>query len=137
MKIDIRLILETAVRQFVPWLGAVLLVTWAGFPGVVCITPMAWLMALQIGNVCTSKSKSATSSNRLFEAALAGGLLGLLQGILFMVVIPAMGSIRPEEEANMGLLTSIMLTAGIIAGALLSLFTAFLNEQRKKQKQLR
>lgn len=133
VNLDVRLILETAIRQFVPWLGGVLLVTWAGYPGVVCVTPMAWLIALQVGNVCATKSKSTISSNRLFEAALAGGLLGLLQGILFMVVVPAMGSIRPEEEANMGALTTIMVVAGVFIGAALSFFTAFLNEQRKKR----
>jgi hypothetical protein len=133
VNLDVRLILETAIRQFVPWLGGVLLVTWAGYPGVVCVTPMAWLIALQVGNVCATKSKSTISSNRLFEAALAGGLLGLLQGILFMVVVPAMGSIRPEEEANMGALTAIMVVAGVFIGAALSFFTAFLNEQRKKR----
>jgi hypothetical protein len=132
-KIDVRLILEAAIRQFVPWLGVVLLVTWAGYPGVVCITPMAWLIALQVGNVCAAKSKSTMSSNRLFEAALAGGLLGLLQGILFMVVVPAMGPIRPEEEANMGSLTVVMVVVGVFIGAVLSFFTAFLNEQRKKR----
>lgn len=134
--LDVHLVLETAIRLFVPWLGAVLLVMWAGYPGVVCVTPLAWLMALQAGNICVVTSNSVKSSTRLFEAALAGGLLGLLQGILFMIVVPAMGSVRPEEEANMGLLTLIMLVAGVLAGALLSLFTAFLNEQRKKQIQL-
>lgn len=130
VNLDFRLILETAFRQFVPWLGGVLLVTWAGYPGVVCITPMAWLIALQVGNVCATKSKSSMSSNRLFEAALAGGLLGLLQGILF---VPAMGAIRPDEEANMGALTVIMVVVGVFMGAVLSFFTAFLNEQRKKR----
>ena len=133
INLDVRLVLETVIRQFIPWLGAVLLVTWAGYPGVVCVTPMAWLMALQAGNICAAKSKSVTSSNRLFEAALAGGFLGLLQGILFMVVVPAMGSIRPEEVANMGVITGVMVVMGIFAGAILSLFTAFLNEQRKKR----
>lgn len=131
--LDVRLIFETAIRQFVPWLGAVLLVTWAGYPGVVCVTPMAWLIALQVGNVCAAKSKSTMSSNRLFEAALAGGLLGLLQGILFLAVVPAMGPIRPDEETNMGVITVVMIVIGVFAGAILSLFTAFLNEQRKKR----
>lgn len=134
-KLDVRLILETAIRQFIPWLGVVLLVAWAGYPGVVCVTPMAWLIALQVGNVCAARSKSEKSSSRLWEAALAGSLLGLLQGILFMVVVPAMGAVRPEEEANLGLVTAIMLGMGVFAGAMLSLFTAFLSEQRKRQTQ--
>lgn len=133
MKLDVRLILDTVIRQFAPWLGAVLLVTWAGYPGVVCVTPLAWLIALQVGNICAARSKSISSSTRLVEAGLAGGLFGLLQGILFVVVIPAMGTARPEEEANMGMITVFMLVAGVIASAIFSLITAFLGEQRKRQ----
>ncbi len=69
---DRRISFEVALRQFVPWLAMVLLVTFAGYPGVVCVTPMAWLIALRVGNLCVWGSKSSRSSSRLIEAALAG-----------------------------------------------------------------
>ncbi len=72
--IDFRNVIEIPLRQFAPWLIMVLLVTWAGYPGVVCVTPMAWLIALRVGNICFARSKSETSARCLLESALAGGL---------------------------------------------------------------
>ena len=73
--LDVRVIIETALRQFVPWLAMVALVSLAGYPGVICVTPMAWSIALRVGNLCVAHSTSQNSSQRLWEAALAGGLL--------------------------------------------------------------
>ena len=132
-KLDIRNIVETPLRQFVPWLAMVLLVTWAGYPGVVCVTPMAWLLALRVGNICVTRSRSEASSRRLLEAALAGGFLGFLQGVLFTIIIPLMGPIQANEWTKTIVLVLILLIVGVLAGAGLSFFTAFLNEQRKNR----
>ncbi len=132
-RLDLRVIFETPLRQFAPWLVSVLIVTWAGYPGVVCITPVAWVIALRVGIMCVTRSISEESSRRLLEAALAGALFGLLQGILFMVIVPFMGPIKPSEEANAILLTLILIVGGIFAGAGLSLFTAFLTEGRRNR----
>jgi ABC-type proline/glycine betaine transport system permease subunit len=127
--LDLRVILETPLRQFVLWLGMVLLISLAGYPGVVCVTPMAWLIALRVGNLCVLRSRSETSSQRLLEAALAGGVLGLLEGILFLVVIPFAGPIQADERTQTIILTLLMIVFGILAGAALSSFTAFLQER--------
>ena len=132
-RIDFRLIIETPVRQFAPWLAMVLIVSFAGYPGVVCVTPMAWLLALRVGNICTARSRSQESSQRLWEAALAGGFLGFLQGSLFLVILPFMGPIQSNEVPKTIVIILIMLVVGIVAGAALSFFTAFLNEQRRNQ----
>lgn len=131
-RLDLRTIIEIPLRQFVPWLAIVLLATWAGYPGVVCITPMAWLLALRVGMICVRRSKSEQSAQRLLEAAFAGGFLGLLQGILFTVIIPFMGPIETNERTNMLVLTLILLIAGVFAGAGLSFFTAYLIERRRQ-----
>jgi hypothetical protein len=133
-KLDLRTVIETPIRQFIPWLASVVLVTLAGYPGVVCVTPMAWLIALRVGNVCTARSRSETSTNRLIEAALAGGIIGFLQGVLFIVIVPLMGPIQADEQANTVILSLLMLGIGTAAGAGLSFFTAFLNEQRRKRE---
>jgi hypothetical protein len=130
-KLDFRTILEVPLRQFVPWLAMVVLVWLAGYPGVVCVTPMAWLIALRVGNICVARSRSERSSQRLWEAAFAGGILGLLQGILFLIVIPFLGPIQADEWTQTILLTLIMMIVGIFAGAALSFFTAYLNERRR------
>jgi ABC-type Fe3+-siderophore transport system permease subunit len=110
----------------------VLLVTWAGYPGVVCVTPMAWLIALRVGNLCVARSKSEQSSRRLTEAALAGGVLGFLQGLLFAGIISFLEPINADEQTRTIILTLIMIAVGVLAGAGLSFFTAYLNEQRRK-----
>jgi len=109
----------------------VLLVSLAGYPGVVCVTPMAWLLALRVGNLCVARSNSRQSSQRLREATLAGGFLGFLQGMLFLVIVPFMGPYDPDEITRTIVLTLIMLVLGIVAGAGLSFFTAYLYEQRR------
>ena len=132
-RLDLRVIIETPLRQFVPWLAMVLLVTWAGYPGVVCVTPMAWLIALQVGNLCVWRSKSTLSSRRLTEAALAGGLLGFLQGLLFAGIITMLEPISEDERSKTIILTLIIIVTGILAGAVLSFVTAYLNERRRNR----
>jgi len=129
--VNIRFILEITFRQFTWWLIAVLLVSFSGYPGVVCVTPMAWLLALRAGNHVAWRSKSEGHSQRLTEAVLAGGLLGLLQGILFGIIVPFMGPIQEDEKANSIILVVVMLVMGTTAGAGLSFFTAYLNENRR------
>jgi len=125
--------IETPLRQFVPWLLMVLLVTFAGYPGVICVTPMAWLIALRVGNIVAWRSKSELSSRRLTEAALAGAFFGFLQGLLFAVIVPSMGPINANEWTKTIVLILIMTAVGIFAGAGLSFFTAYLNEQRRNR----
>jgi len=112
----------------------VLLVTVAGSPGVVCVTPMAWLIALRVGNLVALHSLSDLSSRRLTEAALAGGLLGLLQGILFGVISPFMGPIQADEWTRTIILIIGMLVVGTLIGAGLAFVTAYLIEQKRKQR---
>ena len=131
--LDFRNPIETAIRQFVPWLAVVLLVTLVGNqPGVVCVTPLAWLIALRVGNICAAHSRSAQRSQRLTEAALGGALLGLLQGLLFAVVITQMEPISADDQARSITLTLILIAAGVFIGAGLSFFTAYLSEQRRQ-----
>jgi LPS O-antigen subunit length determinant protein (WzzB/FepE family) len=132
--LDLRVVFETPLRQFAWWLVAVLLVTVAGYPGVVCVTPMAWLIALRIGNLVALRSLSDLSSQRLTEAALAGGLLGLLQGILFGAITPFMGPIQADEWTRTLILIIGMLIVGTLIGAGLAYTTAYLIEQKRKQR---
>ena len=132
--LDLRVVFETPLRQFAWWLVAVLLVTVAGYPGVVCVTPMAWLIALRIGNLVALRSLSDLSSQRLTEAALAGGLLGLLQGILFGAITPFMGPIQADEWTRTIILIFGMLIVGTLIGAGLAFITAYLIEQKRKQR---
>jgi len=134
MKLDIRNIFETPIRQFVPWLAVVLLVgIVAKQPGVVCVTPMAWLIALRVGIICVAQSRSETSTSRYLEAALAGGVLGFLQGILFAIVSAQMEPIGADDTTKAYILTIVMLAVGMFAGGVLAFITAYFTEQRRKR----
>jgi MFS family permease len=133
-RLDIRLILEHPLRQFLPWLVVVILATWAGYPGVVCITPLAWLMALRVGIVCVSRSTSQPASRRVQEAALGGAWFGFLQGLLFLVIIPRAGPVQEDERGSAIVLTLAIMVFGMIVGAGLSAFTASQIERRKQGK---
>jgi hypothetical protein len=128
--LDVRLILETPLRFFVPWLAVVLAVTWAGYPGVVCVTPLAWLMSLAVGQRCATRSSSPTATKRLLEAALAGAFFGLLQGVLFIFIAPHMGPIAASEQTSALGISLGMLCLGVPIAAGLSMFTAWLVQQR-------
>ena len=130
--LDLRIVFETPLRQFVLWLAMVVLVSLAGYPGVICVTPMAWLIALRVGNLCVARSRSQKSSQRLVEATFAGGILGLLQGILFIFVVPLLGPIQADEWMQTIILTLFMVIVGTFTGAGLSFFTAYLNERRHR-----
>lgn len=131
-KLDFRSVFLIPLKQFVWWLIMVLLATFTGYPGVVCITPLAWLIALKVGNLISIQSKSSLRNRRLIEAALAGGFLGLLQGILFTIIVPLMGPISNDELTKSFVLILIMVFAGISIGAVLSFFTAYLSENRRE-----
>jgi len=130
-KLDLRTILVIPLGQFAPWLASVLLVTWAGYPGVVCVTPVAWLMALRVGLVCVTRSSSLRPARRVQEAALGGAFFGFLQGLLFLVIVPLMGDIKPTEWTGAFVLIAFMLVGGILAGAGLAAFTASQFERRR------
>lgn len=132
--LDIRNVFETPLRQFIPWLAIVLFIAFVGKqPGVVCVTPMAWLIALRVGNVSVARSRSGNSSSRKIEAALAGAVLGFLQGLLFAIIISQLEPINSDEQTKATALTIGMVIIGIVIGAILSFITAYLNEQRRKR----
>jgi uncharacterized membrane protein YdcZ (DUF606 family) len=110
----------------------VVIVTLAGYPGVVCVTPMAWLLALRVGIVSVRNSKSDQKMRRLQEAGIAGGLFGFLQGILFLFIIPRMGQVQAYEQTSAAAIIGVMIVMGILSGAGLSWFTAYNIECRKQ-----
>jgi hypothetical protein len=130
---DASAILKSVWLPFVSWLVAVLIVAFGGRqPGVVCVTPMAWLLALWVGLRCALYTRTEKKAGRLLEAALSGGLLGLLQGVLFAAIAPLMGEIKSNEQQKAVLLTVIMLLVGTAVASLLSLAICASQESRRR-----
>lgn len=108
-------ILNASIRTFIFWGVVITLITWKGAPGVLCITPIAWLLAAWVAKLYLSRTRSHPSQ-WVKEAALAGGLFGFLQGVLFVVLGQVLMPLSPGEQANMLLIgiasTAINLAAG-------------------------
>ena len=119
--LDLRAVLSVAGALFGAWLLLVLVFTWRGQPGVVCLTPVLWLLAIVAGKGTPAYSRSTEPAARRAEAGLAGGLLGVLQGMLFTVMTQVMGETTPQERLTMALVG----VAVIFGGLLVCTVTAF------------
>ncbi len=74
------------------WVGAVTAISMFGYPGVVCITPAAWLLALPVGMRIGREIAPGADDRSITTSALAAGaMLGLFQALL----LAAMLSIAP------------------------------------------
>ncbi|HZT60102.1 MAG TPA: hypothetical protein VFA21_15955 [Pyrinomonadaceae bacterium] len=121
MGFDFGAVLKSLLPPLIAWTTVVLFVTFVGHqPGVVCVTPVAWGMACWTGMKCVRASRSAAKSSLLVEAAIAGGLLGLLQGVLFAIIAPYMGEVRPDEQQKSLILSVVIIAAGALISAGLS-----------------
>jgi len=89
-------------------------------------------MALWVGARCAANSSSATAKQRLIEAAVAGALFGLLQGILFTLVVSRMTT--TDESAKATRFVLIVIVLGTFVGAGLSVLNAWLFEHRRARQ---
>jgi hypothetical protein len=113
--------LRTLIAPLIVWGAAVFSITAAGQPGVVCVTPMAWLMALWCGGQYIRLSGGRPGS---LGPALVGAALGLGMGIIFALVSTQAMPVDPAEVSKAQTLTAIMIVGGMVVCAALSTFTA-------------
>lgn len=118
-----RLQLGLVLRAFWPpllaWLAATAVFIFINYPTLLCVTPLAWLLALYAGRVC-----GQAASGGLLEAGVAGGLLGLAQGLLFGLVTIVLAP-AGAAEAGGALLRGVGIGLGGLAGcATLALLAA-------------
>ena len=100
-------------------------------PGVVCITPMAWLLALWSGARYVMLLDGPPDRYPLLAPAAIGAALGLGQGIIFIIVIAAdMPAATPDDLARTRLLSVVMVAGGILVCAALAAFIAWLRLHR-------
>jgi hypothetical protein len=120
MRIDIKAIFLAVWLPALWWSIAVAGATLSGYPGVVCVTPLGWLLGLNVGQRCVQYSTTPGRSARIVEAAAAGVALGLFQGILFSGVLlfaTPMG-IPGENRLDALGMAAIALLVGGAGGAL-------------------
>jgi hypothetical protein len=86
LKFDLKNILTSMGIPVIFWSGAILFMLIFRLPGVISLTPLAWALAILVGRTAARKSHSGSAFAKMAEAAISGGLLGLIQGLLFMLI---------------------------------------------------
>ncbi len=117
------------------WLGLVVLASLAGYPGIIFATPAAWLLALLVGRTTVIRSRSERLRLRLLEALLAGSILGLLQGVAFLVINPLFidaSSVEGETARTWGVV--ILVVGTVLGGLLASVMGARIDRLRRARK---
>ncbi len=79
--LSLGLVLRALWPPLLVWVAATVVFVAIDYPALLCVTPLAWLLALYAGRVC-----GQAPGGRWVEAGVAGGLLGLAQGLLFGLV---------------------------------------------------
>ncbi len=112
------------------WLLLVAFATIDGYPGAVCVTPVVWLTAANVGQRCVIISRSPRPLWPLAEASLGGVLLGLWQGMVMMGVGLWGGGI-PEMDRTSVVLASVAIgVLGAIVCGLLALGVGAFQQRR-------
>ena len=109
------------------WVG----LAWAGgYPGVVCMTPLAWLLALWSGKHYAALTAGWPLRWPLLAPALLGAAMGLAMGVMVLVV--GWLGMPPGEDDVAQTATFLMLMAvpGVLACSALSVLTAWLTRRR-------
>ena len=88
--------LRSLLTPTMVWCLAVILATLDNQPGVVCITPVAWLLALWSGGHYVRLCEGRTGRFPLLGPALLGASLGLAMGIIFTIV----GMVQEHKELD-------------------------------------
>ncbi len=113
--------LRTLIASLIVWGVVVFIITTAGQPGVVCMTPLAWLLALWCGGQYIRLSDGQPDR---MGPLLLGAVLGLGLGLVFALVSTQTMPVDPSEVGKSQTLIAIMIVGGIVVCAALSTFTA-------------
>lgn len=126
--LQLSIFLRTLSWPLALWGAAVAVVIIAGQPGVVCMTPMAWLLSLLCGRQYIILAGSRRGRSPLLGPALTGAVLGLCMSILFIVVTSF--GLGPGEAGNALILDAIISVAGILVCTGLSTIMGWLTLNR-------
>lgn len=104
------------------WGGTVAFLVYQGQPGVICMTPLAWLLALPAGMNYIAYSQGRPGRHPFLAGAILGATLGLIFGLIAWGVGLTMMPSGPEETGKLSVtqIGLIFTGGGMLLGALLS-----------------
>jgi small-conductance mechanosensitive channel len=118
--LDVPAILAVPGMLFAPWLLLILLLIRDQQPGVICFTPFFWLLGPVIGLGLPQFSRSQTRRALRREAFLAGGLLGFLFGVTYLIGALTVFEPGPATRSFALLSGAGLLVFGMVSCALLA-----------------
>lgn len=130
--IDPSALLNAVLPPGIFWGALVILASVGGYPGAACLTPLAWLLALWAGMRYASAPRSIAGRWPAAGPALAGVLLGLWLGALFIAANAQMmaAETAPEEIRRGWGFAALMAGASVLGCGVLSVFGAVLIYRR-------
>lgn len=131
--LNIRAMLVATFRLVVIWGTAVAIVVIGGFPGVVCVTPMAWLLVLPAARNYVIRYGNPQTPRSVLEITIVGAAAGLLYGMIFLLVANRLMDTRPEELGDIVLLSMIMIGAGVVVCAALAFVMATITHRQLRR----
>lgn len=131
-QLDWRAVFVSVRQPAFYWVLAVVFVTLMGYPGIACMTPVAWLLALIVGKRCLDESRSDGAAIRLWEAGLAGGLLGAIQGIAFIASAVSSPGLQPDERGTVVWISIGVTVIGLWVTVLLAAVMALLVMRQRR-----
>jgi hypothetical protein len=122
----------TLVPPLIVWGAMVAAATFGGQPGVICITPVAWLLALWCGGEYIRRTGGREERWPMFAPALVGAVLGLCMGLFYILLSSQTMPVgtAPDEIAKAQTLDITITAGGVLACAVLSMITAWLTLRR-------
>jgi hypothetical protein len=121
--IDLRAVSSALFLPLLLWTGSVIVISLMGYPGVIYMTPVAWLLALPVGLRVFRESQSP-GKGPVLDAAVGGAVLGLWLGLMVPAVMFASaflpgkmisGPPSPIFAAGLSILFGVPVTAGLAA----------------------
>lgn len=122
---------RTLIAPLAFWGCMVGLAVLAKQPGVVCLTPMAWLLALMSGTQYVRYCEGRPGRYPIIGPALLGGLVGLGEGAVFILVAIVLYPLTTPEDIIKGNGIALIIVIGrVLICAGLSSFIALVSLRR-------
>ncbi len=121
--IDLHAVSSALFLPLLLWTGSVIGICLLGYPSVIYMTPLAWLLALPVG-LRIFRESQRPEKRPVLDAAFGGALLGFWQGMLVTAVMIASTFLpgkmmsdppSPIFTAGLSILFGVPVTGGLAA----------------------
>lgn len=132
LKQYLQLLFESTWLTVFWWVVAALAASLAGYPGVLCMTPITTLLACFSGLLAYRLSNTRELAHPLRNAALAGAWTGFSNGLISTLIAYLTRLLPAVEDVPTPGIFAIYAAVGALLGAFLGWFTAWMSSVRRQ-----